>query len=130
MLQRKTLKKKKKIVRKKREETWLDVKREIRPKFFEAGILDCELYNVVEFTQAVEEQLGKKQDCKIYLFLTFAHSLRRTVIKKYKGEERARLLREVIKACSSCHQLLDSLDHDTTTKIVRNIINKRRTPIV
>lgn len=126
MLQRKSLKKKKKIVKKKNEETWLQVKQEIRPKFIDAGITQCELYNVKMFLDAIEEQLGKKQNCKQFLFLTFAHSLRRRKIDKFKGSERARLLREVIRACSDCHQLLDSLDHNTTTKIVRYIREQRR----
>lgn len=116
---------KKKIIKKKKEETWLEVKQEIRPKYIEAGITHCELYNVPIFLEAIENQLGKKQKCKQFLFLTFAHSLRRRKIAKYKGAERAFLLREVIRACSDCHQLLDSLDHDTTTKIVRYIRQQR-----
>lgn len=107
------------------QEKWIDVKQEIRPKFIEAGITSCELYRVPEFLQAIEEQLGKTQNCTGYLYLTFAHSLRRRKIDKHDDKERARLLREVIRACQNCHKLLDSLEHDTTTTIVRGRINNR-----
>lgn len=126
---------KKKIPRKRtkkiNQEKWIDVKHEIRPKFIAAGIYNtCELYNVPEFLEAIEEQLGKEQKCTRYLFLTFAHSLRRRKIEKYDREIKARLLREVIRACQNCHKLLDSLDHDTTTRIVRNVKNNRVRKIV
>lgn len=123
--------KRRKKTKKTNQEKWIDVKQELRPKFLEAGILNkCELYNVKEFIQAIEEQLGKKQNCTQFLFLTFAHSLRRRKIDKYDGEEKARLFREVIRACQNCHSLLDSLDHDTTTHIVRNVEQNRIKPVV
>lgn len=112
------------------QEKWIDVKQELRPKFIAAGILNtCELYNVREFKQAIKEQLGKEQNCTRFLFLTFAHSLRRNIINKYDGEKRARLFRDVIRACQNCHKYLDSLDHDTTAKIVRNVKSKRLIPV-
>lgn len=138
MLQRKSLrktkksiKKKKPVIRKKKPETWLEVKREIRPKFEEAGIRCCELLNNLEFIVAIEKQLGKKQNCtECYpLYLTFAHSLRRRKIGKHDMKTQARLLREVIRACQNCHKLLDSLYHNTTSTIVRNVIDNRVTPV-
>lgn len=112
------------------QEKWIDVKHEIRPKFIEAGIYNtCELYGVPEFLEAIDKQLGKKQNCTDFLFLTFAHSLRRRIIDRYDKEKKARLLREVIRACQNCHGLLDSLDHDTTAKIVRNIRSNRLIPV-
>lgn len=130
MLQRKALTKRKKKTRRKKPEKWLEVKQEIRPKFIEAGITTCELYNVEEFLVAIKEQLDRKQNCKHFLFPTFAHSLRRRKIDKFTGAERAKLLREVIRACSDCHKLLDSLNHDTTTELVRLVIERRPRKIV
>lgn len=117
MLQRKSLKKKRKITKKKNQETWLQVKQEIRPKFIEAGITCCEL---------------QWEHCKgcLPVFLTFAHSLRRRKIDKLDKEARAKALRRVIRACTACHMKLDSLEHAVTEKIVEQVIAERPTPII
>lgn len=112
----KTLKKKK-VTRKKKQETWLQVKQEIRPKFIEANIFCCEL---------------GWEGCKgcMPLFLTFAHSLRRRKIDKLDKEGRAKALRRVIRACVACHFELDSLEHKETERIVEEIIAKRIKPVI
>ena len=117
MLQRKVFRKQRKKTKKKNQETWLQVKQEIRPKFIEAGITCCEL---------------NWENCKgcLPVFLTFAHSLRRRKIDKLDKEERAKALRRVIRACVSCHGELDSLEHDVTEKIVEKVILERPTPII
>jgi hypothetical protein len=117
MLQRKSLRKKKKVVKKKKQETWLEVKQEIRPKFLEADIYCCEL---------------KWDGCKgcMVMYLTFAHSLRRRKIDKLQKEERAKAMREVIRACSACHYILDSMAHDETYQIVREVIKNRTKPVI
>jgi hypothetical protein len=108
------IKQPRKRTKKKNQENWQQVKAELRPKFIDAGITRCEL---------------QWPRCTDRLFLTFAHSLRRRKIDKYDGKERARLFREVIRACSSCHGILDGLEHDETTKIVRQVIEERVKPV-
>ena len=101
---------------------WDKVKREIRPKFARVGLLNvCEL--------GWEGCTGKITDR-----LTFAHSLRRREIDKYKKQgndhEYERRMREVIRCCSiPCHAKLDARKHEETEAIVLDIIaNRRRQP--
>lgn len=115
--------KNKKIPRKRtkktNQETWLQVKTEIRPKFILAGITQCELnWQWANCTGSIP------------IYLTFAHSLRRRKIDKYDGKIRAKLMREVIRACQNCHKELDALEHTETEAIVKKIIKERVKPVV
>lgn len=72
------------------------------------------------------ESIGLPQVCELQyenclggMFLTLAHSKRRRKI------ENAEQLKELIYACSKCHELLDALPHNETEEIVKKIIAKR-----
>jgi hypothetical protein len=103
---------------KRNEISWRHVREELRPKFIKAGITFCEL---------------RWHGCEGRAHLTFAHSLRRNDIDKYRKdgdlEQYALKMREVIRACRSCHSKLDANKRPVTYEMVRDIINKRSRPI-
>lgn len=100
---------------------WDRVRKEIRPKFAAAGLLNiCELH----WPQCIGAKLR----------LTFAHSLRRRKIDKFKNDGNEAMyelkMRRVIRACVKCHEQLDSLEHDETERIVEETIKNRKKPVV
>lgn len=106
---------------------WDRVRKELRPKFERVGLLNiCELN--------WENCLANKHGIVPQTFQTFAHSLRRRKIDKFKKtnpKEYERLMRHVIRACSQCHHELDNeLENDHTHEkaeaIVTETINKRK----
>lgn len=72
------------------------------------------------------EILGIEKTCEVVydgclgsMFLTLAHSLRR---RKIETEDE---LKQVIYACSQCHEKLDALPQEETERIVKEIIRNR-----
>jgi hypothetical protein len=110
---------------------WDKISKEIRPKFAAAGLLEtCEL--------RWDSCLANRDGIVPKAFQTFAHSLRRRKIDKYKKsepEEYERRMREVIRACTQCHHILDNeleddKHHTKAEEIVIETINKRKKPVV
>lgn len=110
---------------------WDKVRKELRPKFAVAGLLEtCEL--------RWENCLANKQGIVPKTFQSFAHSLRRRKIDKYKKsdpEEYERRMREVIRACTQCHheldnELEDDKHHEKAEQIIIDIIKNRKKPVV
>lgn len=110
---------------------WDKIRKELRPKFEAAGIL-----NVCELNW--ENCLANKHGIVPKTYQTFAHSLRRKKIDSYKKndrEEYERLMREVIRACVKCHseldnELEDDKTHEKARDIVRDTIKNRKKPLV
>lgn len=104
---------------------WDLIRKELRPKFAAAGLLEtCEL--------GWENCLMNRSGQVPKVFQTFAHSLRRRKIdmhKKYEPDVYEKLIREVIRACTKCHEELDdqtNYSQDEAAEIVRQVINKRK----
>lgn len=104
---------------------WDLVRKEIRPKFAAAGLLEiCEI--------GWENCCANKYGFVPKQFQTFAHSLRRRKIDQYKKYEHDKyevLMREVIRACTQCHSELDNptnYSHQEAEQIVKDIINNRK----
>lgn len=97
---------------------WNKVRDELRPKFIAAGITRCEL---------------QWEGCEDWKNLTFAHSLRRNDIDKYRkfGDitKYHLKMREVIRACTECHKKLDANKRPVTYDIVIETIKKRKRPV-
>ena len=92
---------------------WQIAREELRPKFDAAGITTCEYqgYNCTGWP------------------LTFAHSLRRNDINKYKKydhETYHQKMREVARICSTCHAEIDGNKRNVTYAIINWIINHKR----
>lgn len=109
---------------------WDRVRKEIRPKFEAAGLLEiCEL--------GWENCLADKYGRVPKTFQTFAHSLRRRKIDRYKKtdpEEYERRMREVARVCTQCHheldnELTDDPYHDKAEAIIVEVINNRKKPV-
>jgi len=105
---------------------WDKVRKELRPKFALAGLLEtCEL--------RWEGCLIRKDGTVPKPYQTFAHSLRRNAIDSYKkqgkpGEYDAKM-REVIRACTECHKNLDARKRPETYDIVIDVIKNRKKPV-
>lgn len=106
---------------------WDKVKAELRPKFSGVGLL-----HVCEF--ALMNSPYKSKNCTKNKYLTFAHSLRRRKIDKFKKDNDETMyekkMREVIRICQVCHQDLDAMEHEETERIVLETIKNRLKPIV
>lgn len=105
---------------------WDKVRTELRPKFANVGLLDiCELYNT--------DSEWRSPKCEKDRNLTFAHSLRRKYIdryKKYEHDEYERRMREVARLCTSCHAIVDANKPPVSEQIIIDIIKKRKKPVV
>lgn len=105
---------------------WDKVRKELRPKFAAAGLLEiCELG--WKGCKANKNGIVPKQ------FQTFAHSLRRRKIDKYKKNDLdiyEEKMRHVIRCCTECHHKLDNnFEHEETERIVIETINTRKKPV-
>ena len=92
----------------KNNELFESYKPELKRRFADAGIVQCEL---------------NYPKCSGTFGLGFAHSKRRRLIKNDQE------LREVIRACNSCHDILDAKPHAETRMIVKAIIRNRKRAI-
>lgn len=106
---------------------WDKVRKELRPKFSAAGILNiCELWDT--------DHIFRSPYCEKNRNLTFAHSLRRKYIDKYKKlgnlEEYERRMREVARLCQKCHAEVDANKGIVTEQVIVGIIEKRTKPVV
>lgn len=94
---------------------WQIAKEELRPKFISAGLYDhCEYQGY---------------DCEDWRNLTFAHSLRRNDIEKYKKydpETYNQKMREVARICTACHAEIDANKRPVTYAIICYIIYHKR----
>lgn len=90
----------------KKTKAWNDVRKELIPKFEAAGITRCEL---------------QWQGCCGAMYLGFAHSRKRRHITTPEG------LREVILACTMCHNQLERMKN--MEEVVKGVIEARTTPI-
>ncbi len=110
----------------KRSTYWDIVKRELKPKFALAGLLNvCEL----QWNDCLANDYGVVPD----VYQTFAHSLRRRHIDKYKKYEKEiyeEKMRKVIRVCTICHDQLDKLPKHKTEHIVENVIASRKRKII
>jgi hypothetical protein len=116
------------ITLRKKSTHWDSVRKELRPKFAVAGLIDrCELN--------WEKCLANKDGFVPKTFQTFAHSLRRRKIDRYLRDnpsEYERLMREVCRVCVKCHEQLDNpknFTHEEACEIIRNTIKNRKKPV-
>lgn len=101
-----------------KDEEWRRIKDEIRPYFIANGLYDiCELHLSVCIGNALP--------------LQFAHSKKRVDIAS-EEPERTRELKEVVRACTACHNVIEHLPdtegatgHERMYKIVRDTIAAR-----
>lgn len=108
---------------------WDKVKKELRPKFTQAGLINtCELQ--------WEKCLANKSGFVPQQYQNFAHSLRRRKIDNFKKEYPEiyeKKIREVIRTCVKCHEMLDDPtlhSHEEAEQIVIEVIQNRRKPLV
>lgn len=93
---------------------WQIAKEELRFKFALAGIDRCEYQGY---------------NCTDWRFLTFAHSLRRNDIAKYKKydiDKYNEKMREVARLCATCHAEIDANKRRVSEIIICWIINFKR----
>ena len=105
---------------------WDKVKKELRPRFNAVGLLNiCELWDT--------DHEFRSPKCEKNRNLTFAHSLRRKYIDKYKKndlEEYERRMREVARLCTPCHAIVDANKGPVAEAAIVEIIKKRKKPVV
>jgi hypothetical protein len=93
---------------------WQIAREELRPKFAVAGIDRCEYQGY---------------NCEDWRNLTFAHSLRRNDINKYKKYDPDmynKKMREVARLCTTCHAEVDANKRHVTYAIINWIIDHKR----
>jgi len=104
-------------------EEWNAIREELKERFLRVGITSCEL------------QLKNCTKAANFGFTwSFAHSLKRGAIAAVKDEkEHARLMREVVYACGTCHYAIEQIGNKdkedgspTMCDIVRTIIAERK----
>lgn len=79
------------LIRKAKTDEWIAIRGELEQTFFALGINYCEL---------------RLEGCMGRFGLAFAHSKKRNYIAT-EPKERAREMREVVKACSACHHFIE-----------------------
>lgn len=87
--------------------TWDSVRRELTPKFDEAGITTCEL---------------NLPGCKYGMFNSFAHS------KKVRHWKEVADVYDVILTCNNCHQIIEALGNKkviTMQEVVQRVRENR-----
>lgn len=101
---------------------WDKVRKELRPKFDKVGLLNiCELYNT--------KSEYRSPKCTKDKYLTFAHSLRRKAIDRFKKDGDDEMyefkMRNVARLCSSCHAIVDGRKPLESEAIIEEIIGNR-----
>lgn len=96
-----------------KDEEWSQIREELKERFYKAGIISCEA-NLKGCIQSYNFGFG----------WTFAHSLKRDKIP-VEPALREKSIREVIYACVSCHNQLETLGnkenrmHDAIVSIIK-----------